>query len=93
MNIPPDSTARFISRLLFTVMNLTDNCGCASTPMPTPATRDVTTLNQRGVPAVGIEVHPVKPMLVRFAVCSATPGMPVSCERSACAFSTPPSIA
>ena len=47
MKTPPMPTARFSSRLLFTVMNRTTSCGWASTPMPTPMTMVETTIHQR----------------------------------------------
>ena len=86
MNIPPIRTALFNSLLLFTVMNLTANCGCAIAPIPTPIIIDVTRFHQNTLPILGNVVHPVAP--VAFAL-SGNSGAIFA--RNVCASVMPPS--
>ena len=67
MNIPPIRTPLFNSRLLFTVMNLTANCGCAIAPIPTPMMIVVTRFHQNTLPTSGKVVHPVAPVALALS--------------------------
>ena len=62
MKIPPIKTDLFNSLSDLTVMNLTINEGCASTPIPTPIRVEDTKDHQNGVPNSGKAVHPVPPV-------------------------------